>query len=99
MEITLQPFPGVGAGIPPAGVSLASPRYVLSWWYSPGISRAIADQARTIRLPAHMVETVNKLFRSSRQLIQDLGREPTPDEIAKRMDIPVAKVQAWAVRS
>ena len=80
-------------------MSLASPRYVLSWWYSPGISRAIADQARTIRLPAHMVETVNKLFRSSRQLIQDLGREPTPDEIAKRMDIPVAKVQAWAVRS
>jgi len=64
-----------------------------TWWVRQAISRAIADQARTIRLPVHMVEIVNKLFRTSRQLVQDLGREPSSDEIAKRMDIPVAKVR------
>ena len=64
-----------------------------TWWVRQAISRAIADQARTIRLPVHMVEIVNKLFRASRQMVQELGREPTLDEIAKRMDIPVAKVR------
>jgi RNA polymerase primary sigma factor len=64
-----------------------------TWWVRQAISRAIADQARTIRLPVHMVEIINKLFRTSRQLVQDLGREPSLDEIAKRMDIPVAKVR------
>ena len=64
-----------------------------TWWVRQAISRAIADQARTIRLPVHMVEIVNKLFRTSRQLVQALGREPSSDEIAKRMDIPVAKVR------
>jgi RNA polymerase primary sigma factor len=64
-----------------------------TWWIRQAISRSIADQARTIRLPVHMVEIVNKLFRTSRQLVQDLGREPSLDEIAKRMDIPVAKVR------
>ena len=64
-----------------------------TWWVRQAISRAIADQARTIRLPVHMVDIVNKLFRTSRQMVQELGREPTPDEIAKRMDIPVAKVR------
>src|SRR4029078_5388124 len=55
--------------------------------------RAIADQARTIRIPVHMIETINKLIRTSRALVQELGREPTSEEIAKRMDIPVAKVR------
>jgi RNA polymerase primary sigma factor len=64
-----------------------------TWWVRQAISRSIADQARTIRLPVHMVEIVNKLFRTSRQMVQELGREPTPDEIAKRMDIPVAKLR------
>jgi len=64
-----------------------------TWWVRQGISRAIADQARTIRLPVHMVEVVNKLTRISRQLVQELGREPRSEEIAKRMDIPVAKVR------
>jgi RNA polymerase primary sigma factor len=64
-----------------------------TWWIRQGITRAIADQARTIRLPVHMVETVNKLIRTSRQLVQELGREPTSQEIAKRMDIPVAKLR------
>jgi RNA polymerase primary sigma factor len=64
-----------------------------TWWVRQAISRSIADHARTIRLPVHMVEIVNKLFRTSRQLVQDLGREPTSEEIAKRMDIPVAKVR------
>ena len=59
----------------------------------PPIARAIADQARTIRIPVHMIETINKLIRTSRQLVQELGREPTSEEIAKRMDIPVAKVR------
>jgi RNA polymerase primary sigma factor len=64
-----------------------------TWWIRQAVSRAIADQARTIRLPVHMIEIVNKLIRTSRQLVQALGREPTSVEIAKRMDIPVAKVR------
>jgi RNA polymerase primary sigma factor len=64
-----------------------------TWWIRQAISRAIADQARTIRLPVHIVEIVNKLNRTSRQLLQALGREPTSEEIAKCMDIPVAKVR------
>src|SRR6202163_425882 len=64
-----------------------------TWWIRQGITRAIADQARTIRIPVHMIETINKLIRTSRQLVQELGREPTSEEIAKRMDIPVAKVR------
>src|SRR5713101_36257 len=64
-----------------------------TWWIRQAVSRAIADQARTIRLPVHMVEIVNKLIRTSRQLVQALGREPTSAEIAKRMDIPVAKLR------
>jgi RNA polymerase primary sigma factor len=64
-----------------------------TWWIRQAISRSIADQARTIRLPVHMFEIVNKLFRTSRQLVQVLGREPSSGEIAKRMDIPVAKVR------
>ncbi len=64
-----------------------------TWWIRQAISRSIADQARTIRLPVHMVEIVNKLFRISRQLVQELGREPSSEEIAKRMDIPVAKLR------
>ena len=64
-----------------------------TWWIRQAISRSIADQARTIRLPVHMVEIVNKLVRISRQLVQELGREPTSEEIAKRMDIPVVKVR------
>jgi RNA polymerase primary sigma factor len=64
-----------------------------TWWIRQAISRAIADQARTIRLPVHMVEIVHKLIRISRQLVQELGREPTSEEIAKRMDIPEAKVR------
>jgi RNA polymerase primary sigma factor len=64
-----------------------------TWWIRQAVTRAIADQARTIRLPVHMVETVNKLIRVSRQLVQELGREPTSQEIAKRMDIPVAKLR------
>src|SRR6266581_4438092 len=64
-----------------------------TWWIRQAISRAIADQARTIRLPVHMIEIVNKLIRVSRQLVQELGREPTSSEIAKRMDIPVAKLR------
>ena len=64
-----------------------------TWWIRQAISRAIADQARTIRLPVHMVEIVHKLIRISRQLVQELGREPRSAEIAKRMDIPEAKVR------
>jgi RNA polymerase primary sigma factor len=60
---------------------------------SPGDYRAIADQARTIRIPVHMIETINKLIRTSRALVQELGREPTSEEIAKKMDIPVSKVR------
>ena len=64
-----------------------------TWWIRQAVTRAIADQARTIRLPVHMVEIVNKLIRVSRQLVQELGREPTSLEIAKRMDIPAAKLR------
>ncbi|MFY9948955.1 MAG: RNA polymerase sigma factor RpoD, partial [Candidatus Sulfotelmatobacter sp.] len=64
-----------------------------TWWIRQAITRAIADKARTIRIPVHMIETINKLIRTSRQLVQELGREPTSEEIAKRMDIPVAKVR------
>jgi RNA polymerase primary sigma factor len=64
-----------------------------TWWIRQAITRAIADQARTIRIPVHMIETINKLIRTSRQLVQELGREPTSEEIARRMDIPVAKVR------
>jgi RNA polymerase primary sigma factor len=64
-----------------------------TWWIRQAITRAIADQARTIRIPVHMIETINKLIRTSRALVQELGREPTSEEIAKRMDIPVAKVR------
>jgi len=64
-----------------------------TWWIRQAITRAIADQARTIRIPVHMIETINKLIRTSRQLVQELGREPSSEEIAKRMDIPVSKVR------
>jgi RNA polymerase primary sigma factor len=64
-----------------------------TWWIRQGISRAIADQARTIRVPVHMIEAINKQIRTSRQLVQELGREPTAEEVAKRMGIPVEKVR------
>ncbi|OOB80215.1 MAG: RNA polymerase sigma factor RpoD [Epulopiscium sp. Nuni2H_MBin003] len=64
-----------------------------TWWIRQAITRAIADQARTIRIPVHMVETINKLMRVSRQLLQELGRDPQPEEIAKEMDLTVAKVR------
>lgn len=64
-----------------------------TWWIRQAITRAIADQARTIRIPVHMVETINKLIRVSRQLLQELGREPSPEEIAKEMEIPVERVR------
>ena len=64
-----------------------------TWWIRQAITRAIADQARTIRIPVHMIETINKLIRTSRALVQELGREPTSEEIARRMDIPVSKVR------
>jgi len=64
-----------------------------TWWIRQAITRAIADQARTIRIPVHMIETIKKLIRTSRQLVQELGREPSSEEIARRMDIPVAKVR------
>ena len=64
-----------------------------TWWIRQAITRAIADQARTIRIPVHMVETINKLIRISRQLLQELGREPTPEEIAEQMNIPVGRVR------
>lgn len=64
-----------------------------TWWIRQAITRAIADQARTIRIPVHMIETINKLIRTSRLLVQELGREPNSEEIAKRMDIPVSKVR------
>jgi len=63
-----------------------------TWWIRQAITRAIADQARTIRIPVHMVETINKLIRVSRQLLQEYGRDPTPDELAKEMQMPVEKV-------
>ena len=64
-----------------------------TWWIRQAITRAIADQARTIRIPVHMIETINKLIRTSRYLVQELGREPSPEEIAERMDIPLEKVR------
>ncbi|MDR3205383.1 MAG: RNA polymerase sigma factor RpoD [Deltaproteobacteria bacterium] len=64
-----------------------------TWWIRQAITRAIADQARTIRIPVHMIETINKLVRTSRYLLQELGHEPTPEEIAKRMDMPLDKVR------
>lgn len=64
-----------------------------TWWIRQAITRSIADQARTIRIPVHMVETINKLIRVSRQLLQELGREPTPEEIAEEMDMPVERVR------
>ena len=63
-----------------------------TWWIRQAITRAIADQARTIRIPVHMIETINKLVRTSRQLVQELGREPTPEEISYKMELPVEKV-------
>jgi len=64
-----------------------------TWWIRQAITRAIADQARTIRIPVHMIETINKLIRTSRYLLQELGREPLPEEIAEKMGIPVGKVR------
>ncbi|SVA07100.1 uncharacterized protein METZ01_LOCUS59954, partial [marine metagenome] len=64
-----------------------------TWWIRQAITRAIADQARTIRIPVHMIETINKLIRTSRALVQELGREPSSEEIADRMDVPVSKVR------
>ncbi len=64
-----------------------------TWWIRQAITRAIADQARTIRIPVHMIETINKLIRTTRQLVQELGREPIPEEIAERMDLPLDKVR------
>jgi RNA polymerase primary sigma factor len=64
-----------------------------TWWIRQAITRAIADQARTIRIPVHMIETINKLIRASRQLVQEYGREPTPEEIAQKIDLPVDKVR------
>ena len=64
-----------------------------TWWIRQAITRAIADQARTIRIPVHMIETINKLVRTTRQLVQEIGREPTPEEIAERMELPVDKVR------
>src|SRR5581483_9763960 len=64
-----------------------------TWWIRQAITRAIADQARTIRIPVHMIETLNKLIRTTRYLVQKLGREPTPDEIAERMELPLDKVR------
>ena len=64
-----------------------------TWWIRQAITRAIADQARTIRIPVHMIETINKLIRTSRYLVQELGREPTPEEIAKKMEFPLEKVR------
>ncbi len=64
-----------------------------TWWIRQAVTRALADQARTIRVPVHMIETINKLVRTQRQLVQELGHEPTSEEIAKRMDISVDKVR------
>src|SRR6202000_855502 len=64
-----------------------------TWWIRQAITRAIADQARTIRIPVHMIETINKLIRTSRQMVQELGREPTNEELAKRLQLPVSKVR------
>src|SRR5204862_1803846 len=61
-----------------------------TWWIRQAVTRAISDQARTIRVPVHMIENINKWIRATRQLVQELGREPTPEEVAKRLDMPVA---------
>ena len=63
-----------------------------TWWIRQAITRAIADQARTIRIPVHMIETINKLTRTSRSLVQELGREPSAEEIGQRMDLPAYKL-------
>ena len=62
-----------------------------TWWIRQAITRSIADQARTIRIPVHMIETINKILRTSRQIAHDIGREPTPDEIAAKLSMPVEK--------
>src|SRR6185295_19290467 len=64
-----------------------------TWWIRQAITRAIADQARTFRIPVHMIETINKLIRTSRYLVQEYGREPTPEEIAEKMELPLDKVR------
>ena len=64
-----------------------------TWWIRQAITRSIADQARTIRIPVHMIETINKLNRISRQMLQEIGREPTPEELAERMEMPEDKVR------
>ena len=64
-----------------------------TWWIRQAITRAIADQARTIRIPVHMIETINKLIRTSRYLVQEMGKEPSPEEIAEKMEIPIDKVR------
>ncbi len=64
-----------------------------TWWIRQAITRAIADQARTIRIPVHMIETINKLLRTSRYLVQEIGREPTPEELAEKMEYPLEKVR------
>src|SRR5690606_17546019 len=64
-----------------------------TWWIRQAITRAIADQARTIRVPVHMIESINKLIRANRALVQELGREPTPEEIAEKMQVPLEKVR------
>ena len=64
-----------------------------TWWIRQAITRAIADQARTIRIPVHMIETINKLIRTTRFLVQEMGREPTPEEIAENMDMALDKVR------
>ena len=64
-----------------------------TWWIRQAITRSIADQARTIRIPVHMIETINKLNRVSRQMMQDMGREPTPEELSKELDMPEDKVR------
>ena len=64
-----------------------------TWWIRQAITRSIADQARTIRIPVHMIETINKIVRTSRQILHEIGREPTPDELAKRLHMPLEKVR------
>ena len=64
-----------------------------TWWIRQAITRSIADQARTIRIPVHMIETINKLNRISRQMLQEMGREPTPEELAERMEMPEDKIR------